>query len=242
MRKYKDIAMFVLVCFSLIWFTACSNKEEHNTGFVFENTNKELIIGKLISDYDKDGNQHVVYYDSEFKLGNKLGGKVLPLLMDFYSNQSAYKNDKNSKLGTQDLLNKFMSENYKYVSGEVDATEDELNAYIEGYSYNTNVRILGGETSNGYFTVTVYNPTDMPIDVEDGIVKSIWLLNCNDLTFKYDGINSSATYDEVKDLLSSYTEVDEPFYTDREFNKIDGEENVSIYLNDDKVIGIKIAY
>ena len=49
-------------------------------------------------------------------------------------------------------------------------------------------------------------------------------------------------YDEVKDLLISYTEADEPFYTDREFNKIDGEENVSIYLNDNKVVGIKIAY
>lgn len=229
MRKYKDIAMFVLVCFSLIWFTACSNKEEHSTGFVSESTNKELSLELNES-------------TCSLKLGDRLGTDIISMLENFYGNQPSYKNDTNSKLGTQESLNKFMSDNYKYVSGEVDATEDELNAYIEGYSYNTNVRILGGETSNGYFTVAIYNPTDMPIDVEDGVIKSIWLLNCNDLTFKYDGINSSATYDEVKDLLSSYTEVDEPFYTDREFNKIDGEENVSIYLNDDKVIGIKIAY
>lgn len=229
MRKYKDVAMFVLVCFSIIWFTACSKKEEPNTGFVLENINKELSL-----ELDES--------TCSLKLGDKLGTDIISVLENFYGNQSAYKNDTNSKLGTQESLNKFMSENYKYVSGEVDATEDELNAYIEGYSYNTNVRILGGETSNGYFTVTVYNPTDMPIDVEDGIVKSIWLLNCNDLTFKYDGINSSSTYDEVKDLLSSYVEVAEPFYTDREFNKIDGEENVSIYLNDNKIVGIKIAY
>lgn len=229
MRKYKDVAMFVLVCFSLIWFTACSNKEDHNTGFVSENTNNELSL-----ELDE--------FTCSLKLGDKLGTDIISMLENFYGNQSAYKNDMNSKLGTQESLNRFMSENYKYVSGEVDATEDELNAYIEGYFYNTNVRILGGETSNGYFTVAVYNPTDMPVDVEDGVIKSIWLLSCNDLTFKYDGINSSATYDEVKDLLISYTEVDEPFYTDREFNKIDGKENVSIYLNDNKVVGIKIAY
>lgn len=229
MRKYKDVVMFVLVCFSLIWFTACSNKEDRNTGFVSENTNNELSL-----ELDE--------FTCSLKLGDKLGTDIISMLENFYGNQSAYKNDTNSKLGTQESLNRFMSENYKYVSGEVDATEDELNAYIEGYFYNTNVRILGGETSNGYFTVAVYNPTDMPVDVEDGVIKSIWLLNCNDLTFKYDGINSSATYDEVKDLLISYTEVDEPFYTDREFNKIDGKENVSIYLNDNKVVGIKIAY
>jgi hypothetical protein len=229
MRKYKDVVMFVLVCFSLIWFTACSNKEDCNTGFVSENTNNELSL-----ELDE--------FTCSLKLGDKLGTDIISMLENFYGNQSAYKNDMNSKLGTQESLNRFMSENYKYVSGEVDATEDELNAYIEGYSYNTNVRILGGETSNGYFTVAVYNPTDIPIYIEDGVIKSIWLLNCNDLTFKYDGINSSATYDEVKDLLISYTEVDEPFYTDREFNKIDGKENVSIYLNDNKVVGIKIAY
>ncbi|HBF5809488.1 TPA: hypothetical protein KOR75_001067 [Clostridioides difficile] len=230
MRKYKDIVMFVLVCFSLIWFTACSNKEEeHNTGFVFDNTNKELSL-------ELDDST------CSLKLGDKLGSNVTSMLENFYGNQSAYKNDTNSKLGTQESLNKFMSENYKYVSGEVDAAEDELNAYIEGYSYNTNVRILGGETSNGYFTVTVYNPTDTPVSIEDGIIKSIWLLNCNDLTFEYDGINSFSTYDEVKDLLSSYTEITEPFYTDKEFNKIDDKENVSIYLNDNKVVGIKIAY
>ena len=101
---------------------------------------------------------------------------------------------------------------------------------------------MGGETSNGYFTVTVYNPTDTPVNIEDGIIKIVWLLNCNDLTFKYDGLSSSATYDEVKDLLSSYTEITEPFYTDKEFNKIYDKENVSIYLNDNKVVGIKIAY
>ena len=230
MRKYKDIVMFVLVCFSLIWFTACSNKEEeHNTGFVFDNTNKELSL-------ELDDST------CSLKLGDKLGSNVTSMLENFYGNQSAYKNDTNSKLGTQESLNKFMSENYKYVSGEVDAAEDELNAYIEGYSYNTNVRILGGETSNGYFTVTVYNPTDTPVSIEDGIIKSIWLLNCNDLTFEYDGINSFSTYDEVKDLLSSYTEITEPFYTDKEFNNIDDKENVSIYLNDNKVVGIKIAY
>lgn len=229
MRKYKDVVMFVLVCFSLIWFTECSNKEDCNTGFVSENTNNELSL-----ELDE--------FTCSLKLGDKLGTDIISMLENFYGNQSAYKNDMNSKLGTQESLNRFMSENYKYVSGEVDATEDELNAYIEGYSYNTNVRILGGETSNGYFTVAVYNPTDIPIYIEDGVIKSIWLLNCNDLTFKYDGINSSATYDEVKDLLISYTEVDEPFYTDREFNKIDGKENVSIYLNDNKVVGIKIAY
>lgn len=230
MRKYKDIVMFVLVCFSLIWFTACSNKEEeHNTGFVFDNTNKELSL-------ELDDST------CSLKLGDKLGSNVTSMLENFYGNQSAYKNDTNSKLGTQESLNKFMSENYKYVSGEVDAAEDELNAYIEGYSYNTNVRILGGETSNGYFTVTVYNPTDTSVSIEDGIIKSIWLLNCNDLTFEYDGINSFSTYDEVKDLLSSYTEITEPFYTDKEFNKIDDKENVSIYLNDNKVVGIKIAY
>lgn len=229
MRKYKDIVMFVLVCFSLIWFTACNKEEEHNTSFVFDNTSKELSI-------------ELDDLTCSLKLGDKLGSNVILMLENFYGNQSAYKNDTNSKLGTQELLNKFMSENYKYVSGEVDATEDELNAYIEGYSYNTNVRILGGETSNGYFTVTVYNPTDTPVNIEDGIIKSVWLLNCNDLTFKYDGLSSSATYDEVKDLLSSYTEITEPFYTDKEFNKIYDKENVSIYLNDNKVVGIKIAY
>ena len=128
MRKYKDIVMFVLVCFSLIWFTACNKEEEHNTGFVFDNTSKELSI-------------ELDDLTCSLKLGDKLGSNVILMLENFYGNQSAYKNDTNSKLGTQELLNKFMSENYKYVSGEVDATEDEwADEILKAVKHNMPIR------------------------------------------------------------------------------------------------------
>lgn len=183
--------------------------------------------------------------DNEYRLvlGEKIGYNNILLMGNYSSSNSGYEKDKVTMLGTYKTLESFMQVNYKYVDGSQESTNEEIDNYIEGYYNNTNVRTLGGTSQNGtYFTVTVYNTEDYKVKVEDGIVKSYWVLNPVDIIVEYRDFITGEYYEEYKDELSNYSKVEEPQYSDMEFNKIDGEENITIYVTDDKISGIKVIY
>lgn len=177
-------------------------------------------------------------------LGGKLPEEVLPIIKDFYNNMDSYNDDVTLELGTPETLETFMKANYQKVIENGNNSDNEVvDKYIDGYYKNANVRVLGGNTENGYMAITVWNGSDKKIDIKDSIINSIWVLNSDNIKAIHRGVQTGSIFTGTDGgVFFGFDKVDDPQYSDDEYYKVEEDKKISVYVTDNKIVGFKISY